>query len=157
MKIELLIIGKNNFSFVDEGVRTYEDRLSRYVKFERRQVPDLKNAAALSVPERRTKEGLLFLSLIEPSDFVVLLDEKGKEHTSKSFAAFLQAKMNSGIKCLKFVVGGPYGFSDELYARANEKISLSKLTFPHDLVRVIFVEQLYRAFTIIKGEKYHHD
>lgn len=157
MKIELITIGKNSFPFVNEGIQTYVERTTKYIRFEIKYLSDIKNNVSLNVEARKNKEYELLKKEITPSDFIVLLDQKGKAMTSLDFAGYIQQKMNSGIKDIKFFVGGPYGFADELYQLNYDKISLSKLTFPHDLVRVIFVEQLYRALTILKGEKYHHE
>lgn len=156
MKITLLLTGKTEEDYIIKGCLIYEQRLKHYLSFETIIIPSLKNAKALSIDQQKQKEGELIFKFIQPSDKLFLLDEKGKEHTSVQFSAFLQQQMNSGIKNLVFVVGGPYGFSDELYKRANGKISLSKMTFSHQMVRLFFVEQLYRAMTILKNEPYHH-
>ncbi len=157
MKIKLITISKTNKKFLIEGENEYQKRLKRYVKLERIEIPDIKNAKALSKSEIKLKEGEIILSKIDSADLVILLDDKGKEFTSMKFAKWIQNKRNLSIKNAVFVVGGAYGFSDAVYQRANEKMSLSKLTFSHQMVRMIFLEQLYRAFTILNNEPYHHE
>jgi 23S rRNA (pseudouridine1915-N3)-methyltransferase len=155
--IRLLTIGKTDSKQLEELISIYEKRLSHYVKFEFDIIPDIKNSKNLSEEQQKQKEGESILKKITPSDFLILLDEKGKQFTSVEFSNLLQKRMNSGIKNLVFVIGGPYGFSNEVYLRANSKISLSKMTFSHQMVRLFVVEQIYRAFTILKNEPYHHD
>jgi 23S rRNA (pseudouridine1915-N3)-methyltransferase len=155
--IRLLTIGKTDSKQLEELITIYEKRLSHYVKFEFDIIPDIKNSKNLSEEQQKQKEGESILKKITPSDFLILLDEKGKQFTSVEFSNLLQKRMNSGIKNLVFVIGGPYGFSNEVYLRANSKISLSKMTFSHQMVRLFVVEQIYRAFTILKNEPYHHD
>ena len=157
MKIKLIVVGKTNAKYLLEGEKEYERRLKHYTKFEEIIITDVKQAGKLSESELKKKEGHLILGKLEISDHVILLDDKGKSHSSIEFANFLQQKMNSGLKSLVFVVGGAFGFSDEDYLRANSKFSLSKMTFSHQMVRLIFKEQLYRGFSILKGEKYHHE
>ena len=157
MKVKFIVVGKTNAKYLLEGEKEYQKRLSHYIKFEEIIVPELKQAGKLSEGELRKKEGNLILGKLENSDHVILLDDKGKSHSSIEFANFLQQKMNSTLKSLVFVVGGAFGFSDKVYKRANYKISLSKMTFSHQMIRLIFKEQLYRAYTILKGEKYHHE
>ena len=157
MKIKLILVGKTNAKYLVEGEREYEKRLSYYIKFEEIIIPDVKQAGKLSEGELKKKEGQLILAKLENSDHVIFLDDKGKSHSSVDFANFLQQKMNSSIKSLVFVVGGAFGFSDEVYQRANSKLSLSKMTFSHQMVRLIFKEQLYRGFSILRGEQYHHE
>ncbi|HBS85225.1 MAG: 23S rRNA (pseudouridine(1915)-N(3))-methyltransferase RlmH [Bacteroidetes bacterium GWF2_38_335] len=157
MKISLIVVGKTDDKNLSETVETYLKRLKHYIDFEYNVIPDIKNRKTLSQQEQKTKEGNLLISGLNNSDFVVVLDEKGKEHTSSEFAEFLKKRMNAGTKRLVFLIGGPYGFSDQVYERADYRFSLSKLTFSHQMVRLIFAEQLYRAFTIIKGEPYHHE
>ena len=157
MKINLIVISKTDQKYMQEGVQEYVKRLSRYIQFEMTEIPDLKNAKNLSTDEQKKKEGELILSKIEKGSEIILLDDKGKDYTSIQFSKLLQDKMNSGIKTLTFVVGGPYGFSDDVYAVAQSKFSLSKMTFSHQMVRLIFLEQLYRGFTILKNEPYHHE
>ncbi|MCF0173936.1 MAG: 23S rRNA (pseudouridine(1915)-N(3))-methyltransferase RlmH [Bacteroidales bacterium] len=157
MKINLIVVGKTNISWVEEAVKEYSGRLLHYVPFSITVIPDVKNAASLSVQSLKEKEGEAILKAIQQADEVILLDEKGKEFTSVEFAAKLQAWQTAlGNRNLVFVVGGAFGFSQAVYDRSNGKISLSLMTFSHQMIRAIFVEQLYRAHTIIKGEKYHH-
>ena len=157
MNIELLCIGKDNADAFEEALSQYVKKIKQYNNFDIVVIPYLKNTKSLSFEEQKKKEGELLLKKIAVSDFVVLLDERGREISSVEFAKFLQQKMNSGIKKLIFVIGGAYGFSEAVYQRQNAKISLSKLTFPHLMTRLIFTEQLYRAFTILHNEPYHHD
>ena len=157
MIIELLCIGKDNADAFEEAIKQYIKKVKLYNNFDIVVIPYLKNTKSLSFEEQKKKEGELLLKKIATSDFVVLLDERGKEFSSVDFANFLQQKMNSGIKKLIFVIGGAYGFSESVYQRQNARISLSKLTFPHLMTRLIFTEQLYRAFTILHNEPYHHD
>lgn len=155
MKIKLIVIGKTDESFLIEGIEKYTKRLKHYVPFEMIVLPDVKQGSKQIIDKQKEEEGKMILSKME-NDYLVLLDEKGKEFSSEEFGGFLQKKMNSGIQTLTFVVGGPFGFSDEVYSKAKEKVSLSKMTFSHQMIRLFFTEQLYRGFTIIKGEKYHH-
>ncbi len=157
MKIKLLLVGKTDSDYLSRGIDEYVKRLKHYLPFEMFIIPDLKNTKNLSEDQQKQKEGELILNQINPGDFVVLLDEKGKEFTSVDFSKFIEKQMISGLKNLVFVVGGPYGFSNEIYKQSNSKISLSRMTFSHQMVRLIFAEQLYRAMTIIKGEPYHHN
>jgi len=156
MKICLLVIGKTDEDYLQNGLGIFMKRIPHYILFEMKIIPDIKNSKNLSEEQQKDKEGELILQQILSSDELFLLDEQGIEATSVDFARFLEKKMLSGIKRLVFVIGGPYGFSTTVYARANGKISLSKMTFSHQMVRLIFAEQLYRAFTILKGEPYHH-
>ena len=157
MKIRLITIGKTNATYFLEGENEYENRLKHYTKFEEIVIPDIKQAGKWNENELKKKEGQLILGKLEQSDHVILLDDKGKSFSSLQFSEFLQQKMNSSLKSLVFVVGGAFGFSDEVYQRANSKLSLSKMTFSHQMVRLIFKEQLYRGFSILRGEKYHHE
>lgn len=157
MKIALLTVGKTDVKWVREGLELYVSRLSHYVQFSLEEIPELKNVSALSKEQIKDKEGAKILSLVRSSDEVILLDERGKEFRSMEFASYINGKLTRGGRDLVFVIGGAYGFSDAVYARADGKISLSKMTFSHQMVRTIFVEQLYRAFTIMKGEPYHHE
>ena len=157
MKIKLIVIGKTNVKYLLEGEKDYENRLKHYTNFEEIIIQDVKRSGKLSENELKKKEGQLILGKIVNSDYVVFLDDKGKSHSSIEFANFLQQKMNSGLKSLVFVVGGAFGFSDKVYQIANGKLSLSKMTFSHQMVRLIFKEQLYRGLSILRGEKYHHD
>ena len=156
MNIKLIAVGKTDNPALQQLISTYEKRLSYYINFELQLLPDIKNSKSLSEEQQKIKEGELILSYIEPSHHLILLDERGKEYTSIAFADELQKKMNTGIKQLTFIIGGPYGFSQAVYQRANSKLSLSKLTFSHQMIRLFFVEQLYRAFTILRNEPYHH-
>lgn len=156
MKITLLVVGKTEQEYLTKGIEEYCKRLKFYVQFNMETIPALKNNKNLSESEQKQKEGELILAQISPSDKVVLLDENGTQFGSVAFSESLQKKMVGSVRQLTFVIGGPYGFSDDVYARANEKMSLSPMTFSHQMVRLIFVEQLYRAFTIINGEPYHH-
>lgn len=157
MKIKLLAIGKTDDKNLKILIDTYELRLRRYVKFQIEIIPDIKKAKNLSETEQKEKEGLMILSKITPSDQLILLDDKGDSFSSVGFSKFLQKKMNSGIKQLVLVIGGPYGFSNEVYQKAQGKLSLSKMTFSHQMIRLFAVEQIYRAFTILKNEPYHHE
>lgn len=157
MNLTLLAIGKTDNAELEILVKEYENRLGHYIKFEFKALPDIKNTKNLSIERQKQKEGVLLLKSLSPTDVLVLFDERGKQFSSKEFAHELQKRMNSGIKNLVFVIGGPYGFSKEVHLRANQKISLSKLTFSHQMVRLFVVEQLYRAFTILRNEPYHHD
>jgi 23S rRNA (pseudouridine1915-N3)-methyltransferase len=156
MQIKLLAIGKTDHAAIQILVEEYSKRLGFYIRFEFEQIPDLKNSKGLSEQVQKEKEGALILKKIQASDELILLDEQGKQYSSMDFSDYLQKKMNAGLKQLVFVIGGPYGFSPEVYQRANGKISLSKMTFSHQMVRVFFIEQLYRSFTILRNEPYHH-
>ncbi len=157
MKIKLIQIGKTDNSQLKNLIEVYQSRIKQFVTFESIVIQDIKNAKNLSSNIRKQKEGELILSKLPTSDFVILLDEKGREFSSREFADFLQKRMNSGIKNLVFVIGGAYGFSEAVYKRANQKIALSKMTFSHQLIRLIFAEQLYRAYAIINNHPYHND
>jgi len=156
MKICFLVIGKTVEDYLKQGIAIYEKRLKNYLPFEIKTIPELKKTSGLSQEQQKTLEGKILLESVLPSDFVILLDERGKELSSTDFASFLQKQMLQSTKSMIFVVGGPYGFSKEMYDRANDKISLSKMTYSHQMVRLIFTEQLYRAMTILKNEPYHH-
>lgn len=157
MKIVLLTVGKTTAKNIVSGIEMYTERIRHYVPFELVSIPDLKSTAALSADQQKVREGQGIITALNPGDRVVLLDERGEMLTPRKFAQRFQQRMSAGVKRLVFVVGGPYGFSEEVYARADARLSLSAMTFPHDLVRLLFIEQLYRAMTILKGEKYHHD
>ena len=157
MKISFITVGKTDVKWVREGLDLYVSRLSHYVPFTLDEIPELKNAASLSRSQVKEKEGELVLRRIKDADEVILLDERGREMRSVELAAFLEEKISRGGRDLVFVIGGAYGFSDRVYGRADAKLSLSRMTFSHQMVRTIFAEQLYRAFTIIKGEPYHHE
>ena len=156
MTIKLLTIGKTDDTSLQELIDTYVNRLGHYNKFELEIIPDLKRTKNLSVDQQKSAEGKLILDKLSTSDFVVLLDENGKQLSSEGFSEYIQKRLNSGMKQLIFIIGGPYGFSEEVYSRADGKLSLSKMTFSHQMVRLFFVEQLYRAFTILRNEPYHH-
>ena len=156
MKTILILVGKTVSKHFIAGIEDYSERISHYMPFEIVTIPELRNTKNLSEEQQKISEGDLILRQIQPSDTVVLLDEHGKEFRSIEYARWLQQKQQTARR-LVFVIGGPYGFSDAVYSRSNEKISLSKMTFSHQMVRLIFTEQLYRACTIIKGEPYHHE
>lgn len=157
MKITLLTVGKTDKDWVKQGMDIYVSRLKHYIPFSITEIPELKNVSALSREQIKAKEGELILKNVKPADNLVLLDERGKEYSSVEFAKVLQDKINYEGKDIVFVIGGAYGFSEDVYRRANSKMSLSRMTFSHQMVRAIFAEQLYRSFTIIKGEPYHHE
>ncbi len=156
MTIKLLSIGKTDSKQLQQLIVEYENRLKHYVKFELEIIPDIKNVKNLSEAQQKEKEGDLILKRLGTTDVLILLDENGKQHSSIDFANFLQKKMNAGIKQLVFVIGGPYGFSNQVLQKAREKVSLSKMTFSHQMVRLFVVEQIYRGFTILRNEPYHH-
>jgi len=157
MKITLLTVGKTDVKWVKEGLDLYVSRLSHYAPFQLREIPELKNVSALDREQIKVREGEFILKSLRPSDEVVLLDEGGRELRSVEFASWLEERFSRGSRDIVFVIGGAYGFSKEVYARADSKLSLSKMTFSHQMVRTIFAEQLYRAFTIMRGEPYHHE
>jgi len=157
MKITFITVGKTEEAYLKEGIDKYVKRLKHYTKLTIVEIDELKNTKALTREQQKAKEAELILKKIAPLDHVILLDEKGMEVTSMQFAAYIDKKALSSVANLVFVVGGPYGFDQSVYTRANDKLSLSDLTFSHQMVRLFFVEQLYRAFTIIKGEPYHHE
>lgn len=156
MNIKLIAIGKTDNKNLQALIDEYTKRLGFYVKFELEIIPDIKNVKNLSESEQKVKEGQLILSKLATTDQLILLDEIGKEFNSVGFSEFLQKKMNSGIKTLAFVIGGPYGFSDEVYQKAQGKVALSQMTFSHQMVRLFVIEQIYRGFTILNNEPYHH-
>ena len=156
MNIKLIAIGKTDNKNLQTLIEEYTKRLSFYVKFDLEIIPDIKNVKNLSEAQQKEKEGELILSKIAPTDNLILLDENGKTFSSIGFSEFLQKKMNAGIKTLVFVIGGPYGFSETVCQKANGKVSLSEMTFSHQMVRLFVIEQLYRGFTILKNEPYHH-
>ena len=157
MKITLLTVGKTDKDWVKQGIDIYVSRLKHYIPFTINEIPELKIVSALSKDQIKVREGELILKNVKPTDDVILMDEHGKEYTSVDFASILQRKISLEGKDMVFVIGGAYGFSEDVYKRANSKISLSKMTFSHQMVRAIFTEQLYRAFTIMRGEPYHHE
>lgn len=152
-----MTVGKTRTGFVAEGIGEYTGRLRRYLPFEAIELPDVKATRALDPRQQKEREGAMILDKINPADFVVLLDEKGREYSSMEFASYIEKLMASGRKRVVFVVGGPYGFSPDVYARADAKLSLSRMTFNHEMVRMFFIEQIYRAMTILRGEPYHHE
>lgn len=152
-----MVVGKTTTANLRSGIEEYAKRVNRYIPFDLVELPDIKTSRKLTEAKQKETEGEMMLSRIQPSDYVVLLDEHGKEMTSREFSQNLEKKAQTVAKQLYFIVGGPYGFSPEVYSRANEKLSLSKMTFPHEMVRLFFVEQLYRAMTIQRNEPYHHD
>ncbi|MCQ2191670.1 MAG: 23S rRNA (pseudouridine(1915)-N(3))-methyltransferase RlmH [Paludibacteraceae bacterium] len=157
MKVVLLTVGKTNDKNFINSISDYQKRLKFYIPFEIVELPELKNTKSLSEAQQKQLEGDSILAALDAADSVVLLDDKGTDYTSMQFSAFMQRSMASGAKRLVFVVGGPYGFSQAVYDRANSKLSLSRMTFSHQMVRLVFVEQLYRAMTILRGEPYHHE
>ncbi|RPH28769.1 MAG: 23S rRNA (pseudouridine(1915)-N(3))-methyltransferase RlmH [Bacteroidales bacterium] len=157
MKVTLIVVGKTDKKHILEGVSEYEKRLSHYCKFEVRVISDIKNSKSMSASVQVQKEGELILGVLRSKSEVILLDERGSEFSSIDFAKFIEKKGIAGQRELTFIIGGPYGFSPEVKAVATALISLSRLTFSHQIVRLIFMEQLYRAMTIIKGEPYHHE
>ena len=157
MNIELIVVGKTDSKEVTALVDMYTKRINFYNRFNITYIPDIRNSKNLSEAQQKTAEGEAILRLLDESDRVVLLDEKGSEFRSVEYADWLQKRMNSGVKRLVFIIGGPYGFSPEVYSRSNEKISLSKMTFSHQIIRAIFAEQLYRAFSILHNSPYHHE
>nr|WP_298791632.1 23S rRNA (pseudouridine(1915)-N(3))-methyltransferase RlmH [uncultured Allomuricauda sp.] len=156
MQITIIAIGKTDSKELAQLISMYEKRLAHYVKFKFEVIPDLKNSKNLSEKLQKEKEGELILKRVHSSDILIVMDENGKQLTSLGFSQFLQKKMNSGIKNLILVIGGPYGFSEAVYNRANGQLSLSKMTFSHQMVRLFLIEQLYRGFTILRNEPYHH-
>tara|TARA_Y100000766_G_scaffold215016_1_gene186753 strand:- start:660 stop:1130 length:471 start_codon:yes stop_codon:yes gene_type:complete len=156
MKVQFWVIGKTTDSYLIPGINDYQNRLKRYCNFEYIEFPAAKIGKNASEQETKIKEEKAVLEKLQKSDFLVLMDERGQEHSSKKFASFLSSHQMRGTKNLVFLIGGAYGFSTKIYDRANSKFALSKMTFTHQMVRLIFTEQLYRAFTITKGEKYHH-
>lgn len=157
MKIKVLAVGKTDDKYLQLLIEKYEKRLLHYVNFELEIIPDLRKARNRSFQEQKSLEGETILKRLDTSDQVILLDEKGKEFRSVEFARHLQKRMNAGTRRMVLVIGGPYGFSEQVYARADGKLSLSKMTFSHQMIRLFVVEQLYRALTILKNEPYHHE
>lgn len=157
MKITLLTVGKTDKDWVRQGMDIYISRLKHYIPFSVVEIPELKNVSSLTKDQIKTREGELILKNVRPADDLILMDEKGKQYTSVELAKVIQDKISYAGKDMVFVIGGAYGFSDAVYQRADSRISLSKMTFSHQMVRAIFVEQIYRAFTIMRGEPYHHE
>lgn len=157
MNILLICIGKTDEKPIEELVQKYEKRLPAYWNYQRIEIPDVKNRKNLSESQQKEKEAALILEKTDASDFIILLDENGKQMNSMEFAEDINQRMNQSVKRLVYVIGGPYGFAPEIYQRANTRLSLSKMTFTHQMVRLFFTEQLYRAFTIFQGKPYHHE
>ena len=157
MKITLVTVGKTDKEWVRQGIDVYVSRLKHYIPFSMIEIPELKNVSAMTTAQIKSKEGELILKHVRPTDDLILMDERGRQYTSVELAKVLQDKISYSGKDIVFVIGGAYGFSEAVYSRANSKISLSKMTFSHQMVRAIFAEQIYRAFTIMRGEPYHHE
>ena len=157
MKIELWMIGKTSFKYLNEGIAIYEKRILRYIPFQIQSIPDIKHAKNLKAQQLKEKEGKAILAKINKEDFLILLDEKGKSYTSVKFAQQLEKMLLRSNKRLIFLIGGAFGFSEAVYTRANQKIALSNMTFSHQMIRLFFVEQLYRAFSILRQEPYHNE
>ncbi|MCM1356576.1 MAG: 23S rRNA (pseudouridine(1915)-N(3))-methyltransferase RlmH [Staphylococcus sp.] len=157
MKIVVIAIGKTSTEYIAKGVEEYLKRSNRYLQVELTVIPDIRSTKTLTEDAQKQQEGRSILASLQPGDIVTLLDEKGKELTSREFSGLIERRMIQGLKRLVFVIGGPYGFSKEVYARADDKLSLSRMTFTHEMVRLFFAEQIYRAMTIMRGEPYHHD
>ncbi len=157
MIIKIIAIGKTDSSELEELIAIYTNRLKHYISFEFYIIPDIKKVKNLSQDQQKEREGILILDQLKPTDQLILLDEKGREYSSVEFSQFIQKKLNSGIKQLVLAIGGPYGFSEEVRKKAVSNISLSKMTFSHQMIRLFIVEQVYRAFTILKNEPYHHE
>lgn len=157
MEIELLTVGKTTIRFVIDGIEEYTRRLKHYIPYTIRTIPDIKNTSKMDQAKQKEEEGKKILEAVSNSDYVVLLDERGKQYSSLEFSAFIEKQMVAGRRKVIFVVGGPYGFSKAVYDRADSLLSLSKMTFNHEMVRLFFTEQIYRAMTIMRGEPYHHE
>jgi len=157
MKILLIVVGKTDQQWLNDGIGQYTERLSHFGQFEMQVIPDIKNTRSMEPQVQKVREGELILKLLQPSDDVWLLDDKGREMTSPEMAVWLEKHMAQSTKRLVFIIGGPYGFSPDVYSRVPGKLSLSKMTFSHQMVRLIFVEQLYRAFSILNNLPYHHE
>ena len=157
MKIVLLAIGRTQSDYLVTGIDNYTKRINRYMPFELRLLPDVKSTKSLSEAQQKDAEGKMILSAFQPGDVAILLDERGRQYTSREFAEMIDRHALQSVKRLVFVIGGPYGFSKEVYDRADSLLSLSKMTFSHEMVRLFFTEQIYRAMTILRGEPYHHD
>lgn len=157
MKIVLLAIGRTQSDYLFTGIDNYIKRINRYMPFELRLLPDVKSTKSLSEAQQKEAEGKMLLSAFQPGDIAILLDERGRQYTSREFAGLVDRYALQSVKRLVFVIGGPYGFSKEVYDRADSLFSLSKMTFSHEMVRLFFTEQIYRAMTILRGEPYHHD
>ncbi|RAJ07002.1 23S rRNA (pseudouridine1915-N3)-methyltransferase [Chitinophaga skermanii] len=156
MKIQLWSIGKENDHYINDGINIFQKRLKHYTDFELKLIPTVKQAANLAVPELKKQEGKMILDMLQPNDYLVALDERGKSLTTLQMAEFIQQRSNAGTRQIIILIGGAFGIDESVLQRAQLKLSLSALTFPHQLVRLIFVEQLYRAYTVLNNEKYHH-
>ncbi|MDE5829934.1 MAG: 23S rRNA (pseudouridine(1915)-N(3))-methyltransferase RlmH [Duncaniella sp.] len=157
MKILLIAVGKTTTAYITRAIEEYASRIGHYMKFEIAVVPDIKGSRSLSPEAQKEREGKAILALLQPGDAAVLLDERGRELTSRQLAESIDARACRGVKRLVYIIGGPYGFSPEVYAAVSERLSLSRMTFTHEMIRLFFTEQIYRAMTIIRGEPYHHD
>lgn len=157
MKIVIIAVGRTMTGYIKEGINHYMDRLRHYLPVELLVIPDVKATKAMTEAKQKDAEGKAILAALQPGDNVILLDERGRQKTSREFSEMIVEKMNRGLRRLVFVIGGPYGFSADVYARADSQLSLSRMTFTHEMVRLFFTEQVYRAMTIIRGEPYHHD
>ena len=157
MKIVIIAVGKTTTSYVARGVEEFLKRANRYIGVEMYVIPDIKASRTITAEMQKQQEGKAILSALQPGDIVTLLDERGKELTSREFSGLIERRMIQGIKRLVFIIGGPYGFAKEVYDKADDKLSLSRMTFTHEMVRLFFTEQIYRAMTIMRGEPYHHD
>ncbi|MCH5346694.1 MAG: 23S rRNA (pseudouridine(1915)-N(3))-methyltransferase RlmH [Muribaculaceae bacterium] len=157
MKIIIVAIGKTTTKYISQGIDQYLDRLKHYIPVEIIAIPDVKASRSLSAEQQKEQEGRQILSKLQPGDRLVLLDERGTQPTSRQFAGMIEQMTNQGLRRVVFAIGGPYGFSNEVYTRADSQLSLSRMTLTHEMVRLFFIEQLYRAMTILRGEPYHHD
>ncbi|MCH5225984.1 MAG: 23S rRNA (pseudouridine(1915)-N(3))-methyltransferase RlmH [Muribaculaceae bacterium] len=157
MEINLLSIGKISSEWIQKGLENFESRIGKYIKYSTTIIPDIRNSKALNSEQQKEEEGRAIINRLQPSDFVVIMDERGLEQTSREFASWLQRQMNTGRKRIVLIIGGPFGFSDDVYRRADCKLSLSKMTFTHEMAKLFLTEQIYRAMTILRGEPYHHD
>lgn len=157
MKIVIIAVGRTTTGYINEGISHYMDRLRHYLPVELFVIPDVKATKAMTEAKQKDAEGKAILAALQPGDNVILLDERGRQKTSREFSEMIVEKMNRGLRRLVFVIGGPYGFSADVYARADSQLSLSRMTFTHEMVRLFFIEQVYRAMTITRGEPYHHD
>ncbi|MCM1075789.1 MAG: 23S rRNA (pseudouridine(1915)-N(3))-methyltransferase RlmH [Bacteroides sp.] len=157
MKIVIIAVGKTSTDYIAKGMEEYLKRINRYISVEVIVIPDIKSSKAITEDVQKQQEGRAILSSLQSGDVVTLLDERGKELTSREFSGLIERRMIQGLKRLVFVIGGPYGFAREVYERADDKLSLSRMTFTHEMIRLFFTEQIYRAMTIMRGEPYHHD
>ena len=156
MKVEFWVVGKTQFKYLNEGMEIYEKRLRKYVPFQTVILPDIKNAKNMTPELLKSKEGDMILSKLDKNDLLILLDENGKTFTSEKFALWIEKQLQYSARKVIFLIGGAYGFSDEVYKRSQQKVALSAMTFSHQMVRLFFIEQFYRALTILKNEPYHH-